>query len=142
MALHRRLIGLTEVTTWIHAHRGARGISRFRQAAELAERATESVMETRLRLLLVLAGLPRPKVQVSLHDETGWFVGRPDLYYPGHRLAIEYDGATHRESLAADNRRQNRMLDAGYRLLRFTAVDVLQTPGEVVSLVRRTLAAV
>ena len=96
-------------------------------------------METRLRLLLVLAGLPRPGAQVSLRDDFGLFLARPDLYYPDARLAIEYDGATHRESLAADNRRQNRMVDAGYRLLRFTAADVLSTPDSVVTLVRRAL---
>jgi len=34
------------------------------------------------------------------------------------RPAIEYDGASHRESLTADNRRQNRMMNAGFTLLR------------------------
>jgi hypothetical protein len=33
------------------------------------------------------------------------------------RLCIEYDGGTHRESLAADNQRQNRLVGAGYELL-------------------------
>jgi very-short-patch-repair endonuclease len=110
-------------------------------ALDLAEPATESVMETRLRLLLVQAGLPRPRVQVSLRDDRGLFVARPDLYYPGVRLAIEYDGATHRTSLAADNRRQNRLIDAGYRVLRFTAGDVLGMPSAVISVVRRSLAS-
>lgn len=92
-------------------------------------------METRLRLLLVLSGLPRPQVQVSL---PGVFA-RADLYYPDARLVIEYDGATHRTSLAADNRRQNRLIEAGYRVLRFTASDVLGNPAAVVELVRRAL---
>lgn len=64
-----------------------------------------------------------------------------DLYYPDARLAIEYDGATHRESLAADNRRQNRLINAGYRLLRFTAGHVFDAPAEVVSMIRRALAS-
>lgn len=42
-------------------------------------------------------------------------------------------------SLAADNRRQNRLVDAGYRLVRFTAADVLSAPEAVVALVRRAL---
>ena len=96
-------------------------------------------METRLRLLLVLAGLPRPRMQVALQDQHGMFVGRPDLYYPEESLAIEYDGATHRESLASDNRRQNRLIDAGYRVLRFSASDVLGDPASVVSIVRRAV---
>jgi very-short-patch-repair endonuclease len=98
-------------------------------------------METRLRLLLVMARLPRPLAQVSLYDEAGEFLGRPDFYYPLHRLALEYDGAGHRENLTGDNRRQNRLVDAGYRLLRFTAADVLSAPASVVDLVRRGLSA-
>ena len=54
---------------------------------------------------------------------------------------IEYDGSTHRDSLTADNRRQNRLLDAGVTLLRFSAGDISQTPQAVVRLVRSMLAA-
>ena len=107
---------------------------------ELADAASESPMETRLRLLLIANGLPRPAVQECLYDETGLLIARTDLYYPDDHLAIEYDGATHRTSLAADNRRQNRLLEAGYRLLRFTASDVLTSPASVVGQVERALA--
>ena len=96
-------------------------------------------METRLRMLLVLSGLPRPAAQVPLHDRSGRFIGRPDLYYPEHRLGLEYDGTTHRESLADDNRRQNRLLAAGIHLLRFTGGDVLSRPDQVVAQVRAML---
>ena len=124
-ALHKRLIRRDQIP--------ANG--RLRKAVALAEPATESPMETRLRLLLVLAGLPRPQVQVSLPR----VFARADLYYPESRLVIEYDGATHRNSLAADNRRQNRLIEAGYRVLRFSASDVLGEPADVVELVRRAL---
>ena len=96
-------------------------------------------METRLRMLLVLAGLPRPEAQVSLHDHQGRFLGRPDLYYRAQSLGIEYDGQTHRNSLAEDNRRQNRLLNSGIRLLRFTAADVLHAPDSIVTVVRGML---
>ncbi len=97
-------------------------------------------METRLRTVLVLAGLPRPQAQVSLHDSRGRFLGRPDLYYPDHRLGLEYDGGIHRTSLAEDNRRQNRLLAAGIRLLRFTAGDVLNNPDSITTQVRTVLS--
>lgn len=93
-------------------------------------------METRLRMLLVTAGLPRPEAQVSIYDDAGLFVGRPDLFYPNARLGIEYDGGTHRESMVDDNRRQNRLLEARVTLLRFTAADVLNRPAAVVGQVR------
>ena len=141
MALHIRLVRPELLRGWVETHSGYRGISRLRRALELAEPATESPMETRLRLLLVLAGLPRPHVQVPLQDDKGRFIGRPDLYYPGQRLALEYDGAVHRETMTADHRRQNRLINAGYRPLRFTAADVLSTPDSVVLLVRQALVA-
>ena len=141
MAMHRRLVSSSHLRGWIATHSGYRGIGTLRRALDFAEPATESPMETRLRLLLVLSGLPRPHVQTQLLDEFGLFIGRPDLYYPGKRLEMEYDGATHRDSLAADNRRQNRLIEAGYRILRFTAADVLLSPASVVGLVRRALAA-
>ena len=96
-------------------------------------------METRLRWLLIQAGLPFPEVQANLRDAAARFVGRVDLYYADARLAIEYDGGTHRESMAADNRRQNRLIEAGYRVLRFTASDVLGDPASVVAIVRRAV---
>jgi len=40
---------------------------------------------------------------------------------------------------AADNRRQNQLLAAGYRLLRFTAGDVFDRPEAVVDQVRAAL---
>jgi len=140
MATHRRLVTVADLRRWTDTHIGFRGVRRLRESLELVEPATESPMETRLRLVLVQAGLPAPRVQVPLRDGNGFFVGRPDLYYPLHRLAIEYDGSSHRESLAADNRRQNRLIDAGYRLLRFSASDVLSAPESVVALVRRSLS--
>jgi hypothetical protein len=62
MALHRRLLELVDLRSWAGAHPRYRGVTCLRRATELAEPATESVMETRLRLLLVLAGLPRPLI--------------------------------------------------------------------------------
>ena len=97
-------------------------------------------METRLRMLVVLGGLPRPEAQVTIRD--GWrrTVGRLDLYYRDRRLGLEYDGGQHRETLAEDNRRQNRLLEAGVRLLRFTAGDVFNNPDVVLAQVRSALA--
>jgi hypothetical protein len=136
MALHKRIVNITELRSFCEANRGAKRIAKLRRAIELAEPATESPMETRLRLLLVMAGLPRPQAQFPLHDPQGRLLGRPDLYYPEHKLGLEYDGGSHRDSLVEDNRRQNRMLNGGFRLLRFTAADVYQAPDSVIGQVR------
>lgn len=90
-------------------------------------------METRLRWLIIQAGLPSPQVQANLG------VARADLYYPSARLVIEYDGTNHRDRLVEDNRRQNALTDAGYRVLRYTASDVYQRPEHIVTEIRRFL---
>jgi hypothetical protein len=141
MALHKRLVNVKSLISSLTTYAGQPGIANLRRVVANVEPASESPMETRVRMLLVLAGLPRPDAQVAIHDGMGRFVGRPDLYYPTRRLGLEYDGGTHRESLADDNQRQNRLLDAGVTLLRFTARDVLGAPDSVVRLVRRALAA-
>jgi very-short-patch-repair endonuclease len=87
-------------------------------------------------MLLVEAGLPRPQAQVRLHNEIGRFLGRVDLYYEDSRLAIEYDGGHHRDTLVTDNRRQNDLLAADYNLLRFTKPDISNTPELVIARVR------
>jgi hypothetical protein len=140
MALHQGLVEMVELHDYLAAHRGEWGVARVRRAVDLAEPATESPQETRLRLILSRGGLPRPLAQVSIHDADGDFVARPDFLYPEARLAIEYDGGTHRDSLVEDNRRQNRLQNAGYRLLRFTAPD-LQKPAAVVAEVKEALMA-
>ncbi len=137
MALHRRLVA--DVKTYVAAHPRLGGITQARRAVDLVHPAAESPMETRLRMLLVMAGLPRPDLQVPLRDDRGVFIARPDLYYPTQRVAIEYDGGTHRDRLAEDDRRQNRLLGAGFQLLRFTASDVYNSPETIVAQVRAAL---
>ena len=62
----------------------------------------------------------------------GEFAGRPDRYYEEQRLGIEFDGGVHRDQLVNYDRRQNRLLNAGVRLVRFTASDVVGQPAFVV----------
>jgi very-short-patch-repair endonuclease len=87
---------------------------------------------------LLQARLPRPEVQTELGDAAR-FAGRVDLYYPGARLVLEFDGGNHRERLVEDDRRQNLLVNAGFRLLRFTAADIYQRPDVVVEQVRAAL---
>jgi hypothetical protein len=140
MALDAGLIHRGDLSEWIDRRAGRKGVGAMRRLLDLSEAAAESPMETRLRLLLVLKGLPRPEAQVTVRDQKGSFLGRPDLYYREQRLGLEYDGDTHRASLVEDNRRQNRLLLADVRLLRFTGADVLRRPDAVVAQVRNALA--
>jgi len=138
MAIRLRRTTKPALRSYVSGVAGLPGARRLRRLIELAEPA-ESPMETRLRWLLISAGLPRPEVQVDLRDGDGDFVGRADLYYRASRLVIEYDGGNHRERLVSDDRRQNLLINAGYRILRFTAADIHGRPEVVVDQVRGSI---
>jgi very-short-patch-repair endonuclease len=138
MAVHLGLTDAGDLGRHANAAQGGAGAHKLRTLASLTA-AAESPMETRLRWLLIQAGLPCPLVQINLRDPQQRFLGRADLYYDQARLILEYDGANHRERLVDDNRRQNLLINAGFRLLRFTATDIHQRPEVVVAQVRSAL---
>lgn len=75
------------------------GARRARRAASYVRDKVDSPMETRLRMLIVLAGMPEPEVNVEILDERGRVLYRFDLSYGDLRIAVEYDGRQHREDL-------------------------------------------
>jgi hypothetical protein len=141
MAMHGGLTDRDALQSYVRAHPRGFGAARLSRVAGLADPAAESPMESRLRVLVLQARLPHPESQASLYAEDGRFLARVDLFYRPQRLAIEYDGATHRDRLVEDNRRQNAVLSAGFQMLRFTSADVLGRPDMVISQVRTALAA-
>ena len=94
MALHAGLLETADLRDEAVTAAGLAGAPMLRRVLEYVEPASESPMETRLRMLLVLAGLPPPEAQVAIRDRFHRFLGRPDLYYRDQRLGLEYDGAT------------------------------------------------
>jgi len=65
------------------------------QGARLVRERVDSVPESALRLLMVLAGLPEPQVDIPIRDAEGNIRFRIDLGFEEVRLAIEYDGRWH-----------------------------------------------
>ncbi|HTF52707.1 MAG TPA: DUF559 domain-containing protein [Pseudonocardia sp.] len=114
------------------------GSGRLDRVVELADPAAESAMETRLRLLLVLGGLPAPSVQYPVVDARE-LLGRVALAYPDASVGIEYDGDSHRETFGTDRRRDVAMAAAGWTILRFTSADVLRTPAQTLAQVGAVL---
>lgn len=138
MAVHLRLTDPAALGRYAAASMGRSGVARLRSLA-LFSAPAESPMETRLRWLLMHAGLRQPQVQANLHDSAARFIGRADLYYPEARLVIEYDGGTHRDRMVDDNRRQNLLVNSGYRVLRFTSADIHSRAEVVVAQVQAAL---
>lgn len=136
MALHARLIDMATLSNFVQGNAGRKGIKRLRRAVGLADAGAASPMETRLRLDLIAAHLPRPATQAELLDPSRRPIARVDLYYPDCRLVIEYDGENHKERIPADLKRQNALVNSGYHVLRFTALD-LRIAGGAAAQVRR-----
>ncbi|MGZ6675295.1 MAG: DUF559 domain-containing protein [Solirubrobacteraceae bacterium] len=88
-------------------------------------------METRARLLFVLAGLPEPIVNVAVRDENGRTVYRIDLSFPHLKLAIEYDGRHHivrEQQWRNDLARREELEGDGWRFVVLVAEDIFATP--------------
>lgn len=115
-----------------------------RRTLALADGLSESPLESRVRVVLVLGGLPEPELQIEFRDEGGRVYARVDLGYRKQRVGIEADGTEVHASVSAayaDRRRQNRLLADGWVILRFTWWDVVRRPGYVVAEVGRVLRA-
>lgn len=115
-----------------------------RRAASLVRSGVDSPMETRLRLLIVLAGLPEPEVDHRVHDQDGTLLRRYDLSYLPHRLIIEYDGRQHAESdeqWRGDIGRDEVLDDQGIRRLVVVARDIYSTPARTLQRISKAMRA-
>lgn len=111
-----------------------------RTAASYVRARVDSPMETRLRMLLVLAGLPEPEVNRKVRDDGGTVVLRLDLSYPGVRVAVEYDGRQHLELVDQWERDVERRDDLdGWRVVTVTSKGIYREPEKTLQRVWRAL---
>jgi hypothetical protein len=76
-------------------HLGARGSAQLGTVVRLADPLAESPMESRIRLAIVLDGLPTAVLQ---HPIGPFFL---DMAFPVVRVGVEYDGEAHRSQRRA-----------------------------------------
>jgi len=137
--LRGAVVGAGELRAAVTGLATGRGTRQARRVVSLADGRAESPPESRVRVLLTLAGL-RPVPQYTVTTADGVFVARVDLAYPQHRVAVEYDGLWHADTaqFRKDRRRLNALVAAGWTVLHLTAVDLHQ-PEVVVTRVRQLL---
>lgn len=90
-----------------------------RHAAGLVRDGVDSPMESRLRMLIILAGMPEPTVNVILRRPNGDWKRRFELCYEDLKLLIEYDGDYHLDpdQHAADLLRREELEHDGWRFV-------------------------
>ena len=115
--------------------RGKRpGIARLRAALPLLSGRSASVPETLLRLLLASWGRAAPALDFDVRGTHGKLLGCSEFAYPGHRLAVEYEGEYHLRSPAQWNRDIEKYRDYnqhGWEVLRVTKSLLFQRPSKL-----------
>ncbi|MEQ7127909.1 hypothetical protein ABN034_25770 [Actinopolymorpha sp. B11F2] len=118
------------------------GLRLARATARLVRPRVDSPMETRTRLLLLLAGLPCPEPGWEIHDEFGQWVATADLQYPEQKIALEYDGDLHRtlkRKWRNDVRAREELRDLGWIVIVLTADDITVRPEDLLWRVQKAL---
>lgn len=109
-------------------------------AAGYVREEVRSPMETRLRMLLVLAGLPEPRINALVGTGDGMLKREHDLVYAASRTAIEYGGQQHpAEQWERDLERREEADDDGWRILTVVAKGIYRRPDLTLGKVHRVL---
>ena len=77
-------------------YKGARGVAKLKAILPLVDGGAASPQESRLRLLFIDAGLPKPTTQIVIYDEFGCYLRTIDLGWEDFMVGAEYDGDQHR----------------------------------------------
>jgi hypothetical protein len=120
------LAGADEIVRAVARHRGPGAAALRRIVPELSDRS-DSSPESIFRHRFILAGLPRPRVNLQLFDSSGSRVAMPDLCFPEYRESFDYEGDHHRTDPAtwqSDIQRVRRLARIGFHHTRAAAADL------------------
>lgn len=125
-------------SSWVGA-----GAVLARRAAALIRDGVDSPPETRLRMLIVLAGLPEPAVNFVVRHRGGAWRRRFDLCFPELKLIIEYDGRHHQSDLkqwSSDILRREELEAEGWRIIVVNADALYNHPTGTVHRIAQALS--
>ena len=119
---------------------GVHGVGRVRALLGSCDRRADSPPETRLRLLLVRAGLPAATPQLVIRNEFGVKIATADLGYEKQKVAIFYDSELHRRKSdwEFDAWVNAQLAELGWLPIRITA-QMLRSPLMVIRQIRAAL---
>jgi Protein of unknown function (DUF559) len=133
-----------DVLPLIEAHRGARGMKQLRRVLPLVDAGAESPQESRTRLVLISAGLPKPQTQIEVLNDWGGVLARLDMGWERWKVGVEFDGAQHWTDPAQrtwDIDRAAELQRRGWVIVRVSADLLRNRPDVVVARTRDALCA-
>lgn len=139
-ALRSGQVTLEELREAAARLRGHRAAHRVRRALAGCDPEAGSVLESVLRVRMVAEGLQGFSTQRVVRDASGRWIVRTDFCFDDARLVVEADGAQWHDDSARDRWLDNRLVAAGWRVLRFSWADVVHDPARVLLTLRSALA--
>jgi len=123
------------------AHAGRRGAPRLARLSRAAGSGARSAAERRAAELLRRARIHGWQANRPITDQ-GRLIGIGDLVFESARLVVEIDGRAYHvtpERFEHDRRRQNRLMAAGWTVLRFTWRDLTERQWYVIGTIESML---
>lgn len=138
--LTRELMSRDELERAVLLHPGRWGNTRRRRALADTRTGALGAAERRLHAILRGAGITGWLPDQKVFDELG-LVGRADVLFPDVSLVVEIDGMAYHgaDRFQDDRTRQNRLVNAGCTVLRFTWQDLTDRPHLVIEQIRAAL---
>jgi very-short-patch-repair endonuclease len=127
----------------IGTRRGKRVLSRLIKSRDSNGERTDSESEDQLIRLIRNGGLPPLEVHYNVFHQDRW-LGEVDFAYPQERIAIEVHGyRVHslKRVWEKDQRRENELVRAGWKLLKATSLQLEQEPESFLEVLRSLLEA-
>jgi very-short-patch-repair endonuclease len=140
-ALQQRWLALDDLTRTCQERLGRRGTRRLVRLVAAMVGGERSAAERPLTANLRRHRIGGWVANLEVRDETG-LLAIADVAFPARRLIVEIDGwAVHTSPGACqrDRERQNRLVAAGWTVLRFTWRDLSERPDYVIAVIRRLL---
>jgi very-short-patch-repair endonuclease len=140
-ALQAKWITLEMLAARVHRFAGRHGAKRLARLSHLAGSGARSAAERVAVALLRAHGLGGWRANVEIYDEQG-LIGVGDIVFGTAGLVVELDGHAHHvtpDQFQHDRQRQNRLVAAGWTVLRFTWQDLTRRPHEVAATIRAIL---
>lgn len=110
----------------LHSFKRITGRKRCEAALALIQ-SSDSVQETRVRLVLLQYGLPAPQTQYVIASTDKRCQYTVDMAYPNHMVVIEYDGDHHRRfrnQYIRDQRKRRDLRSMGWTVIEVFADDL------------------
>ena len=127
-ALHQELTTVVDLVAAADRQLYRPGSPAARAAARFADGLSESVGESRMRVLMAGQQLPTPRLQVEIRDDSGELIARVDFLL-GERFVVEFDGvekygAAPAAAVLAEKYREDRLRARGYQVARTSWSDL------------------